>query len=217
MAHKPLPTGSSYSACKPNLQDNLEELNTFYSITGVNPDKEERFRGVNRERISDMFEDLCTAANALYAGSVVFKNFNPGSSFRVNRKNMKTMTEDLYTAMYAETIVMVLSPATVAPLPTAEAWTRTVGVELQTAGGIVQTGLSGTFTTSVSIADDSTAGTASIASTTLTIVNGVGSIVVSGDEAAWLATETDTLTIAELTIRNATVATKTSVETFTAA
>ena len=90
-------------------------------------------------------------------------------------------------------------------------------MELQTAGGIVQTGLSGTFTTSVSIADDSTAGTASIASTTLTIVNGVGSIVVSGDEAAWLATETDTLTIAELTIRNATVATKTSVETFTAA
>lgn len=113
-------------------------------------------------------------------------------------------------------LVWVVTPSTAAPVPTAAAWTRDVLVELKTAAGEVHTWFSDAIATGVSIADDSTAGTASITSTTLTIANGKVVITVSGDEAAWLDTETDTLTIAEATILGYTVAAKTSVETFTA-
>lgn len=113
-------------------------------------------------------------------------------------------------------IVWVVTPATVTPAPTAAAWTRTVTIELQTAAGEVHTWFSDAITSGVSIADTSTAGTASIPSTTLTVENGRATVVVSGDEAAWLDTETDTLTVAEATILGYTVAAKTSVETFTA-
>ena len=113
-------------------------------------------------------------------------------------------------------LVWVVTPSTVAPVPTSEAWTRTVKIELQNASGDVHTWFSDAITSGVSIADTSTAGTASIPSTTLTVTNGVASVVVSVDEADWLDTETDTLTIAEATILGYTVAAKTSVETFTA-
>ena len=114
-------------------------------------------------------------------------------------------------------IVWVVSPSTVAPVPTSSAWTRTVYIELQSADGEIHEWFSDAIASGVSIADTSTAGTASIASTTLTVVNGRASVVVSGDEADWLNTETDTLTVAEATILGYTVAAKTSVETFTAA
>lgn len=113
-------------------------------------------------------------------------------------------------------IVWVVTPATVAPAPTAAAWTRSVHIELQSADGNVHTWFNDAITSGVSIADTSTAGTATIPATTLTIVNGKADVVVTGDEAAWLDTETDTLTVAEATILGYTVAAKTSVETFTA-
>lgn len=113
-------------------------------------------------------------------------------------------------------MLWVVTPATVAPAPTSAAWTRSVVVELQTAAGEVHTWFNDAIATGVSIADTSTAGTATIPSTTLTIVNGRAVIVVSGDAADWLDTETDTLTVAEATILGYTVAAKTSVETFTA-
>lgn len=113
-------------------------------------------------------------------------------------------------------ILWVLTPSTVAPAPTAAAWTRDVVVELQSADGELHSWFNDAITTGVSIADDSTAGTATIASTTLTIVNGRAVVTVTGDEAAWLDTETDTLTVAQATILGYTVAAKTSVETFTA-
>lgn len=114
-------------------------------------------------------------------------------------------------------IVWRVSPATVAPVPTAAAWTRTVQVFLETAAGDLHEWFSDAITTGCSIADTSTAGTATIASTTLTVVRGRATITVSGDEAAWLNTETDTFTVAEATILGYTVAAKTSVETFTTA
>lgn len=113
-------------------------------------------------------------------------------------------------------IVMVISPETVAPSPTSSAWTRTVTVEIQNAAGEIHTWLSQAYTTTESIADTSTAGTASITSTTLTLVNGRAEIVVSGDAADWLDTETDTLTIGNITVAGYTVTGGTSVETFTA-
>ena len=114
-------------------------------------------------------------------------------------------------------IVMSISPATVAPAPTSAAWTRNVVVEIQTAAGEVHTWVNTAVATTVSIADTSTAGTASIVSTTLTLVSGRAVIVVSGDAADWLDTETDTLTIGNITLGGVTVTGGTSVETFTAA
>lgn len=107
-----------------------------------------------------------------------------------------------------------VTPATKSTAATAAAWTRTVVVELQDAAGARQTWYSAAIANGVSIADTSNAGTASIPSTTLTVTNGRASIVVSGDAQAWLAAETDTLTVAQATILGQTVAAKTSVETF---
>lgn len=113
-------------------------------------------------------------------------------------------------------IVMVIEPETVAPAPTSAAWTRNVKISIQTATGEVHTWLNAAYTTTLSIADTSTAGTASIVSTTLTIVNGEAIVVVSGDAADWLDTETDTLTVGNITVLGVTVTGGTSVETFTA-
>lgn len=111
-------------------------------------------------------------------------------------------------------LVFIVTPATVTTTATAAAWTRTVLIELKTAAGELHSWFNKAIATGVSIADTSTAGTATIASTTLTFVNGQATVVVSGDAAAWLATETDTLTIAAATVMGYTVASKTSVETF---
>lgn len=123
---------------------------------------------------------------------------------------------DLRDAAMSGDIVMTIDPATATPAPTAAAWTRNVLVQLESADGRVHSWLNDTYATTSSIANTSSAGTASIASTTLTIVNGKAVITVSGDAAAWLATETDTLTIANITVLGVTVTGGTSVETFTA-
>lgn len=112
---------------------------------------------------------------------------------------------------------MLIAPATATPLPTSEAWQRTVTIQLADANDVVQTWFNASFATTLSIADTSVAGTASIASTTADFVNGTCTVVVSGDAAAWLATETDTLTVASITVAGETVTGGTSVETFTAA
>lgn len=114
-------------------------------------------------------------------------------------------------------ILWVLTPATVAPAPTAAAFTREVVVEAQNAAGEIHAWLNEVIASGVAIADTSTAGTATIPSTTLTIVDGRATIVISGDAQDWLDTETDTLTVAEYTgFAGQTLAVKTSVETFTA-
>ena len=112
-------------------------------------------------------------------------------------------------------IVFSILPATVTPVPTAAAWTRTVMIEVLTAAGEVHTWLNQAYTTTLSIGDTSTAGTASIVATTLTLVNGQADIVVSGDAADWLNTETDTLTVGNITVMGYTVTGDTSIETFT--
>ena len=113
-------------------------------------------------------------------------------------------------------IVFSILPATLTPAPTVAAFTRTVRIKLLTAAGEVHSWLNQAYTTTLSIGDTSTAGTASIASTTLTFVHGQADIVVSGDAAAWLDTETDTLTVADIDIMGYTITGGTSVETFTA-
>jgi hypothetical protein len=75
-------------------------------------------------------------------------------------------------------IVWVCNPATATPAPTSAAWTRDVIITLETAAGEVHTWFDDAITTGVSIADTSTAGTASILSTTLTVVNGKVTVTV---------------------------------------
>ena len=89
-------------------------------------------------------------------------------------------------------------------------------ITLETAAGDIHSWFDKSITTGVSIADDSTAGTATIPSTTLVIKNGKATVTVSGDAADWLDTETDTLTVTAATILGYTVSAATSVETFTA-
>lgn len=111
-------------------------------------------------------------------------------------------------------MVFVVKPATISTPATSAAWTRDVVIELKTAAGQIHTWFNKAITTGVSIADTSTAGTATIPSTTLTFVKGRATVTISGNANNWLATENDTLTIAAATILGYTVASKTSVETF---
>ncbi len=88
---------------------------------------------------------------------------------------------------------------------TTEAWTKTLIIEAVNPDGDVHTWLNQSFTTRLSIADTSTAGTASIVSTTITFVDGVATIVISGSAHAWVAAETVTLTIANITLNGYTI------------
>ena len=111
-------------------------------------------------------------------------------------------------------MVIVIDPETVAPVPTTSAWTRDVKISVQTAAGAVHKWLDGAFATILSIGDTG-GGTASIVSTTMTLVEGEVIVVVSGTEATWANGETDTLTVANTDIMGYTVTGGTSVETFT--
>ena len=111
-------------------------------------------------------------------------------------------------------IFLTISPTTVSTVHRGTAWTRDVVLTLHNFAGDVCEWYNGTHATSASIADTS-AGTASIASTTITFIRGVATITVTGNAVTWAAGETDTLTISTLTIQTTSVTGGTSVETFT--
>lgn len=106
-----------------------------------------------------------------------------------------------------------LSATTSTQAATSAAWTKTVVIKLVDTAGLVHTWLNKAFTTKLSIADTSTAGTATIASTTLTLVDGCAIVVITGPAAAWVATETVTLTVASISLNGNTVASVTHVVT----
>jgi len=111
-------------------------------------------------------------------------------------------------------MVLVITPTVVTPAPTGAAWTRNVAISLQTAAGEVHSWANITEAAILSIGDTG-GGTASIAATSIVLVNGEINVVVSGTEATWANNETDTLTVASMTIMGYTVTGGTSVETFT--
>jgi hypothetical protein len=121
---------------------------------------------------------------------------------------------NLYAKAMSGDMVMVISPATVTGVAASGAWTRKVLVSIKSASGEVHQWLNAAYATTVSVSDASALGTATIASTTLTIVNGFASITVTGSNHAWVAAETDTLTIGNITVLGKTVTGGTSVETF---
>ncbi len=106
-----------------------------------------------------------------------------------------------------------VSPATKST-PHASAASRTVVISLVDAAGDVHTWFNKAITAGVSIGHNGGSGTATIASTVLTFVNGVATVVITIG-GTWAGADTDTLTIAAATIMGYTVAGVTSVETFT--
>jgi len=110
-------------------------------------------------------------------------------------------------------MVIVIDPETVDRTITSAAWDRNVNIQIQTAAGVLHDWMNLTEATILSVADTG-GGTATIVSTTITIVEGQTTVVVSGDAATWANGETDTLTVANMTIMGYTVTGGTSVETF---
>jgi hypothetical protein len=83
-------------------------------------------------------------------------------------------------------MVWSVTPSAPTKAPTAAAWTRDVLIQLKNANGDVLSWFNAVISTGISIGDTSSAGTASIVTTDLTIVDGAATVVVSGDAAAWL-------------------------------
>jgi len=79
-----------------------------------------------------------------------------------------------------------ISPSTLSTSPTSEAWTRKVLVKAVNSDGETHKWVNTAISSGVSIADTSSAGTASITSTTLTLSEGVAVVTVSGDAEDWL-------------------------------
>ena len=99
---------------------------------------------------------------------------------------------DSMAAAMAGGLTMSISPNAVTRLPTAAVWERDVDVQVKDKDGNVCAWLNQDYTTAVSIANTSIAGTAAVNSiggatnTTLFVREGRASLVVSGDAAAWL-------------------------------
>ena len=94
---------------------------------------------------------------------------------------------DLRDAALSGDIKLVISPTVTTRGATEEAWTRDVSISAQTDAGDVHDWLNAAYPTKLAIANTSAAGTASIESTTLTLVNGEAVVEISGDAEAWLA------------------------------
>lgn len=110
-------------------------------------------------------------------------------------------------------IVIVIDPETVDRTITSSAWDRDVKISIQNAAGKVHKWMNLTEATILSVGDTG-GGTAIIVATTITIVNGETTVVVSGDAATWADAETDTLTVATMNLLGYAIAGGTSVETF---
>ncbi len=113
-------------------------------------------------------------------------------------------------------ILWVLTPSTLTPPPTSIAWTREVAIEVQNAAGETHEWLNVVIPNGLDISDNSVAGTATIPSTTLTIIAGKAKVIVSGDAQDWLTTERDQLTVLSYTgFAGQTIVINASLETFT--
>jgi len=100
-------------------------------------------------------------------------------------------------------IVFSVEPQGDPPKQASAAWSRQVLVKLQTAGGIVHDWFTRTISAKAGIADDSSAGTASLVSNNLVFVNGVAELTVNGSNHEWLEGEVVTITAQECDGANA--------------
>lgn len=113
----------------------------------------------------------------------------------------------------AEDITIVIGRANVTPAPTAAVWSYAVPFTMETAAGEV---IPYTGNIVAAASNTSSAGTAAVSDTSPAMEMGYGTVTLSGDEAAWLDTETATLTLTYTTAYG-NDKTDTFVVTFTAA
>lgn len=94
-------------------------------------------------------------------------------------------------------IVIAVSPSTVTRTATSAGFSRTIRVALETADGRTHSWFNGTLP--IAASKSSTAGTIAIkdSATVITLVNGIGNVVVNGSATAWLANDTNTLTVSK--------------------
>lgn len=112
-------------------------------------------------------------------------------------------------------ILIDIKTAEVTPSPTSSAWNYTVGFELVDSEGRLHNWINQDI--AAAAGDTSTAGTASVGDATPAVVNGKGTVVLSGDAADWLDTETATLTLnGSISSLGVTLTDATWVVTFTA-
>lgn len=114
-------------------------------------------------------------------------------------------------------IVMVVSPDTTGTSATDNGFTRDVTVSIETAIGEVHGWVNTTIASKVALTMSETAGTgdATIASTSLILVNGVANITITGT-GVWAEDETNTLTISAIELCGMSVTGDTSVDTIVA-
>lgn len=122
--------------------------------------------------------------------------------------NLTKFQNDLRTYMdamgdlLADDVSVVCMPANVTPAPTSAAWSYVVPFEIRSERTGTVLPINGTI--GAGAGDTSTAGTASVSSATPKVYMGRGSVTLSGDAAAWLNTETATLTITYTNLRGGT-------------
>lgn len=134
-------------------------------------------------------------------------NFFPGETMQ----NMHSNDIEAMASAMAGDIIAVVFPATKSTAH-ASAASRTVYVELQDSKGLRHSWCNKTIDTIVTAAKSSSGGTVTVADDAITFENGVATIPVTIG-GTWVAADTNTITIAQMTILGATVAAKTSVET----
>jgi len=122
---------------------------------------------------------------------------------------LKDSLNALGSGLSGDIIINILSADDTLPA-TSSAWTKVVKFQLEDSIGNVMDWFNGTI--DALVGDTSTAGTASVDDATPAVVNGVGSIILSGDASAWLATETATIAFSG-TLPTKTLATKTFTRT----
>jgi hypothetical protein len=139
-------------------------------------------------------------------------NFN----YPPERQEIDVIIERLNLLEDASTsdLFLMINPSTVNIPATSDAHYRDIDITLVNGAGNVHSWFTAVLVNKASIADTSALGTASITTTTMTFTAGVCRIRVFMDAQDWLATETNTLTIANLTINGYTVVGKTSIASY---
>lgn len=131
----------------------------------------------------------------------------------VGKANANSDDINAIASAMAGDIVAVISPETVSTAA-ASVDDRVVTVTLTNTAGLVHTWCNKAIATTVSAAESSQSGTISVASATITFVNGVATIPVTIG-GTYAKNETNTVTIANMAILGVTVTGGTSVQTAT--
>lgn len=135
------------------------------------------------------------------------------SSYGGFQPELRKYLENIEDALNGD-IVMDISPETVGSPD--DVTTRTVTVTIQNAAGDTLEWVNAAFATTVSKTDDTAGdGSSALGSTTLTLVNGVGTITVTYSD-TWAADDTQTVTVGNIVLAGITITGGTSVDTIVA-